>query len=46
VCRYDAPALSAALGPHFALLRDTRETHLTPWGAAQAFTYAAFIHTA
>jgi rhodanese-related sulfurtransferase len=40
--RYDANKLAGELGPAFALRRETQETHLTPSGKPQRFTYAVF----
>jgi SAM-dependent methyltransferase len=42
VCRYDARSLAAELGDSFALVREAAETHVTPWGSAQAFFYGVF----
>jgi trans-aconitate methyltransferase len=42
VRRYSADALAAELGSGFHLVRHTRETHQTPWGSEQSFTWAAF----
>ncbi len=42
VCRVDASDLAALLGAAFTLEASEREVHLTPWGKAQAFTYARF----
>jgi SAM-dependent methyltransferase len=42
VCRYNAGSLGAEVGAAFALVREARETHLTPWGAPQAFFYGVF----
>ncbi len=39
VARYSAEALHGEFGAEFALLQTERETHLTPWGAEQSFTY-------
>ena len=39
VARYSAAALHGAFGEDFALLRQLREVHHTPWGAPQPFTY-------
>jgi hypothetical protein len=41
-CRYGADALAGELGDGFQLVRTLRETHLTPFGKSQAFTYAMF----
>jgi SAM-dependent methyltransferase len=40
VARYDGAALASTLGPSFRLEAEARETHVTPWGAEQRFTYA------
>lgn len=40
VARYDVASLQAIFGAAFALMESTRETHLTPDGAEQHFTYA------
>jgi SAM-dependent methyltransferase len=40
VCRYDGPALAAELGSAMTLIRETRETHVTPWGKSQSFQYS------
>ncbi len=40
VCRYDAAALMAELGPDFRLCQSLRHRHRTPWGTAQQFHYA------
>ncbi len=42
VRRYDAAALSAVLGPRFDLIHAERTVHVTPRGAEQVFTVAAF----
>lgn len=42
VKRHDAASLAALVGPAFSLLRDWRETHVTPAGGQQAFQWAAF----
>jgi SAM-dependent methyltransferase len=42
VCRYNAGSLGVELGAAFALVREVRETHTTPWGAPQAFFYGVF----
>lgn len=39
VCRYDAPSLSREFGPLFVPVASATETHQTPWGKAQDFTY-------
>jgi SAM-dependent methyltransferase len=40
--RYDADKLAQVLGHGFALEANWRDEHLTPWGAAQAFTWCVF----
>jgi len=42
VRRHDAESLRRVLGRRFTLVREVRETHVTPWGARQAFQWAAF----
>ena len=42
ICRYDGPALAAALGPEFRLLRSVPEMHHTPSGKQQSFQYSVF----
>jgi len=42
VQRYDAPRLAEELGDELTLIEHWRETHTTPWGSEQAFTWAAF----
>jgi hypothetical protein len=44
--RYDGNKLTAELGPGFALRRELRETHTTPWGSTQPFTYVVFERVA
>jgi SAM-dependent methyltransferase len=39
VRRYDAPAICAELGPGFRLVEQVDETHVTPWGTGQKFSY-------
>lgn len=46
VCRYDAPAICAELGPSFKLIEQVDETHLTPWDTQQKFSYFRFKHQA
>ena len=43
VCRYNARSLASELGEGFALVRESRETHTTPWGSSQAFVYGVFM---
>lgn len=40
--RYDGKKLAAELGQGFAVRRELHETHTTPWGTTQRFTYAVF----
>jgi len=40
--RYDGQKLAREFGRCFSLKRETRETHLTPWGTPQNFTFAVF----
>jgi SAM-dependent methyltransferase len=42
VCRYNADSMSAELGEEFALIKQVRETHVTPWDTAQTFFYGVF----
>ena len=42
VHRWSAEALAAELGPGFRLIEALRETHRTPGGAGQPFTWARF----
>jgi trans-aconitate methyltransferase len=42
VMRHDEHSLAAELGPDFRLAESRRETHVTPWGAQQAFVYCRF----
>ncbi|QIG51447.1 class I SAM-dependent methyltransferase [Nordella sp. HKS 07] len=42
VQRYSADTLAARLGADFELIDEAGETHPTPFGTTQAFTYAAF----
>lgn len=42
VRRYSADALAAELGDEFVPIRSNRETHVTPWGSPQSFTWAMF----
>jgi SAM-dependent methyltransferase len=39
VARYSPDSLHAEFGDDFRLLTSEQRTHLTPWGAQQAFTY-------
>jgi 2-polyprenyl-3-methyl-5-hydroxy-6-metoxy-1,4-benzoquinol methylase len=40
--RYDSTKLAVTLGQAFLLRHQEQETHLTPWGKPQQFTYAVF----
>jgi SAM-dependent methyltransferase len=40
VARYTGPELARALGPGLELLRSEHESHRTPWGTDQSFTYS------
>jgi hypothetical protein len=42
VMQYDAKLLSSEIGEGFALLDTHDETHTTPWGTGQKFTYCHF----
>jgi 2-polyprenyl-3-methyl-5-hydroxy-6-metoxy-1,4-benzoquinol methylase len=42
VCRYDAESIRREMGEEFRLLEHVDETHHTPSGAEQAFTYYRF----
>jgi ubiquinone/menaquinone biosynthesis C-methylase UbiE len=42
VARYDVSSICAELGEGFRLLEQTDETHITPWGTQQNFTYFRF----
>ena len=42
VCRYNARSLASELGEGFSLVKEARESHTTPWGSSQAFTYGVF----
>jgi SAM-dependent methyltransferase len=42
VCRYNARSLASELGEGFALVREAREAHATPWGSSQAFFCGVF----
>ncbi|MCI4322131.1 MAG: class I SAM-dependent methyltransferase [Thermoplasmata archaeon] len=39
VARYDATALAHVFRPRFQLSKSTTESHRTPWGTVQEFTY-------
>jgi SAM-dependent methyltransferase len=45
VCRYDVDALAAQFCADFDCVDGARELHVTPWGAAQPFTYAVLRRT-
>jgi SAM-dependent methyltransferase len=45
VRRYDAAALATEFGPSFRLSTSTSETHMTPWGKPQDFTYVVLERT-
>lgn len=42
VRRYSADSLASEIGPEFTLAEQARETHSTPWGSAQSFTWTGF----
>ncbi|MBU6402889.1 MAG: class I SAM-dependent methyltransferase [Verrucomicrobia bacterium] len=44
--RYDAPSILAELGPGLRLVGQVDETHLTPGGSEQEFSYFRFSRTA
>jgi SAM-dependent methyltransferase len=46
VARYDASAIGAELGEEFRLLEQVDETHTTPWGTEQKFSYFRFARSA
>ena len=46
VARYDASAIVAELGEGFRLLEQVDETHTTPWGTEQKFSYFRFARSA
>ena len=39
VARYSAESLHTTFGPGFQLVHSLRDTHITPWGTPQVFTY-------
>jgi SAM-dependent methyltransferase len=43
VCRYDAAQLARAWGESFELIRSATESHATPWGTTQDFTYVVLV---
>jgi trans-aconitate methyltransferase len=45
VVRHDADAIAAFLGDGFRRVATLRHAHVTPWGATQAFQFAAFTRT-
>jgi SAM-dependent methyltransferase len=46
VQRYDASSLAACFAPGFELVEAARETHTTPWGGEQPFTYVVLQRAA
>ena len=46
VARHDAPSISAELGAGFRLVEQVDETHTTPWGTEQKFSYFRFARNA
>lgn len=42
VARYDPPAIRTEFGDEFQLLEQVDETHSTPWGTEQKFSYFRF----
>lgn len=40
VQRYDAPGIGVEFNARFEVVKCASETHITPWGKPQAFTYA------
>jgi len=44
--RYDAKKLARELGPGFLLKKELHDSHMTPWGKPQSFTYAIFERVA
>jgi SAM-dependent methyltransferase len=42
VCRYNAETMAVELGKSFSLVKEARETHITPWGSSQPFFYGVF----
>ena len=43
VCRYDAAGIAAELGGGFTLVETVAESHRTPTGAVQSFSYSRFV---
>ena len=46
VHRWSAPELQAELGEDFEMVESAAETHETPWGSQQAFTWTLFRRVA
>ena len=46
VQRYSPATLAARVGPAFSLTGEASETHRTPWGTEQQFSYAMLIRRA
>ncbi len=46
VARYDASAIANELGEGFRLVEQVDETHKTPWGTEQKFSYFRFARSA
>ena len=46
ICRYDAPAIRAELGPDFKFTEQADEIHVTPWNTEQKFSYFQFVSQA
>ncbi len=44
VQRYSPSTLAARIGPKFELVSEASESHTTPWGSLQKFTYAVLRH--
>ena len=42
VCRYNAGSMADELGGGFSLVREAKETHITPWNTSQAFFHGVF----
>jgi ubiquinone/menaquinone biosynthesis C-methylase UbiE len=42
VRRYNRLSMAVELGEHFSLIKETGETHTTPWNTRQAFFYGVF----
>ena len=43
VCRYNAAGIGAELGPGFTLVETVTDSHRTPTGAVQAFSFSRFV---